>query len=447
MPGIAVLLLVAFCMGGGGSAFALANLTVQLTAFAVLAANRANAMSFWRDSPMALRIAIIAAIALPIAQIIPLPASIWTQLPSRDFVVRSLEMTGETGSWMTMSLDPRRTALALTAIITPLAVVCAGWGLPRHRLIDLGWIIVVMGLVTIGIGLVNLAAPGAVPNPFDDNAGGEVLRGTFANRNSTGLFLCFALALAALMPLPRPQPALQAVRIGICVLLLLAIVLTKSRTALVLATIPAVLGCLRLLWWWTQERAGRRGSARGFIRHPVMILVGALGIVAAGATVLIAVAPGRVSDTLARFEAKDDPRRFIWDDATYAAARYWPVGAGQGTFDEVFQVDESLENLTRRRAGRAHNDYIELTIEAGLAGLLIAAGWLVLIAWLSWRARVSSLRWAAWSGSAFLLAIALQSVTDYPLRNQTILVLAGFAVLVLARAAADTPHGRSRGTL
>jgi O-antigen ligase len=114
-----------------------------------------------------------------------------------------------------------------------------------------------------------------------------------------------------------------------------------------------------------------------------------------------------------------------------------------GAFDEVFQVDESLESLTKRTAGRAHNDWLELAIEAGLAGLALAVLWMVLIGWLSWRVRHSSQRWAAWSGSTFLLAIALQSITDYPLRNQTILAFAGFALLLLVRIACKEGRERS----
>lgn len=89
-----------------------------------------------------------------------------------------------------------------------------------------------------------------------------------------------------------------------------------------------------------------------------------------------------------------------------------------------------------------HNDYIEITIEAGAPGLALVALWLVLLWWLSWRARESRMRWAAWAASGFLLAIALQSITDYPLRNQTILALAGFALLLLARIAAAEPETR-----
>lgn len=441
LPALILLLLVAFALGGGGSRFALANLAVQIAAFAALATARGGLVRFWSESPALLRIAIALACALPLIQIIPLPPSVWTALPGRELVTRSLEMTGAEPGWMTLSLDPRRTLLALTALVTPLAVLVAGWNLPRHRLIDLGWLTVALGLVTIGIGAVQLASPAGDTSLFSNSENGGILRGTFANRNSTGLLLGFALALAAVLPLPvkslRPQPALQIIRLGVCALLLLGIVLTKSRTALVLGAIPVLLGGARLVWWWLEERQGLSGPKQHGAGRIVLIALAALALAATGAAALVVAAPGRISETLERFEAKDDPRRFIWDDATYSVDRYWPAGAGQGTFDEVFQIDESLENLTRRKAGRAHNDYIELAIEAGIAGLAIAALWVLVIGWLSWRARLSSRRWIGWSGSAFLLAIALQSITDYPLRNQTMLAFAGLALLLLAHVAAS----------
>ncbi|MCM0000318.1 MAG: hypothetical protein NBV68_13110, partial [Erythrobacter sp.] len=102
----------------------------------------------------------------------------------------------------------------------------------------------------------------------------------------------------------------------------------------------------------------------------------------------------------------------------------------------------SLENLTLRRPGRVHNDYIELAIEAGAPGLALLAAWVVLLAWLTWRARGSAMRWVGWAGSAFILAIALQSITDYPLRIQTILAFAGFALLLLSRTAMHDARGK-----
>lgn len=428
-------MLAAFAFGGGGIGSALGNLAVQLAALCVLALSRDSFVSFWREAPLALRGLIAASLVLPLLQLVPLPESVWTALPARALVSGSLDLAGG-GGWMPLSVDPLRTLLAVTALVTPLAVLFAAWTLPRERLIDCGWGVVGLGLITVLIGAVQLGAANEASTLYGSRAPGRILLGTFANRNSTGLFLTFALGLAALLPAPRPHPALAAARLAVCALLLIAVVLTQSRTALVLALLPATLGIIRALGG---VLPGRQSWSTG---RAVMLGFAAIAMVGAAASAVVITAPGRVSATLERFEAKDDPRRFIWDDATFSAGRYWPAGAGIGTFDEIYQVDESLENLTKRRAGRAHNDYIELTIEAGAVGLALAAAWLVLIGWLSWRARLSSQRWTAWAGSTFLLAIALQSITDYPLRNQTILALAAFALLLLTRIATD--RGRAR---
>lgn len=436
---ILALLLIAFALGGGGSRQGLANLFVQLTALAVLAPHRTAFFRFWGEATFALRALICVSLLLPLIQIVPLPPGVWRALPGRDLVIQSLETVGETG-WMTLSVNPLRTLLALTALATPLAVLVAGWLLPRHHLFLLGWLVVALGLVTSLLGVSQLGSTGDDGTLFGARNPGTALLGTFANRNSTGLFIGIALALAAVLPAPGPHPAIVLVRVALCAVLLLAIVLTGSRSALFLAALPLALAGFKALRWSLDHRSAAQHS--GGNRHLFAIALGAIALVAAGGAALIVVAPGPIGDTMERFGAKDDPRRYIWDDASYTAARYWPIGAGMGTFDEVFQVDESLENLTQRKAGRAHSDYLELTIEAGLPGLILAAMWLGLIGWLSWRARHSLLRWVAWAGSAFLFAIALQSITDYPLRNQTILAFAGFALLVLARGAAD--HAKAR---
>ena len=434
-PLLITLIVIALLFGGGGIGAPLGNLTVQLAALILIALVPTGTMDFWRDSPMVLRVLIIATIALPLAQTVPLPESLWRALPSRSLVADSMQSVGVSG-WMPFSLDPRRTLLAATALITPLAILLAGWSLPRDRMVDAGWVIVALGVASVVIGAVQLsAAPGAATF-YGGTYGKPVLVGTFANRNSAGLFLAFALGLAALLPAPRRHPAVVVVRLTVCALLLLGVALTQSRTAMVLALLPALLGAARGLGTLLDGRAAPS------VTRAVMIALGALALVGAVAGALVVAAPGRIGESLERFEAKDDPRRFIWDDATFTAERYWPLGAGVGTFDEIYQVDESLENLTMRRAGRAHNDFIELTIEAGAPGLVLAAAWLALIGWLSWRARAAHGRWAAWAGSAFLLMIALQSITDYPVRNQTVLVLAAYALLLVTRMATST--GRSR---
>lgn len=428
---LALLVVFAVGFGGGGSKYGLANLTVQVAALVGLAFHREEFFRFWKTAPRALSALVALSIAIPVLQLIPLPPGIWTQLPGRDIVVQSFELlgqSGETDRWTSLSVDPVRTLVALTAIITPLAMLTIGWSAPRDKLVTIGWIIVGLGLANLLIGIPQVLSNSETGVLYPENPMPGVLFGTFANRNSTGLFLVGALALAALLPAPgRAINYAQLLRGSICALLLLAIVLTRSRTALVLAMIPLGMAGLRIVLSHLKGNAFSGTKRSLFALAPVVLVVALLG------AVLIA-SPGRVGMVMDRFEnSGGDARVYIWEDASYASSRYWPVGAGMGTFDEVFQIDESLENMSMRRAGRAHNDYLEVAIEAGLPGLVLIVGWLALLAWLSWKARLSPDRWLAWSGASILLVIALQSITDYPLRNHTMLALGSFALLMLAR--------------
>lgn len=428
---LAILLAFAVAFGGGGSKYGLANLVVQLTALTALAVHREEFFRFWKTAPLALRILIGLTFTLPALQILPLPASVWTALPGRDLVVQSFELLGESGEtsrWASLSVDPVRTTVALTALITPLAVLAVGWSAPRDRLVTVGWIAVGLGLINFLLGVPQVLTNSETGVLYPENPMPGVLFGTFANRNTTGLFLVATLALAAILPPParaaRHAPLLRGV---ICALLVLAVVLTRSRTALVLAMIPLGLAGLRMLLVYRKGDA-IIGHRRGwFVLIPTLLIVALLGAV-------LITSPGRVGMVMERFEGSSgDARVHIWEDSAYAASRYWPVGSGMGTFDDVFQIDESLENMSVKRAGRAHNDYLEIAIEAGVPGIALVAGWLVILVWLAWRARRSPDRWIAWSGAAILAVIALQSITDYPLRNQTMLALGSFGLLLLAR--------------
>ncbi|GMN01948.1 O-antigen ligase family protein [Erythrobacter sp. MTPC3] len=429
---LAVLVLLAVLLGGGGVRYALSNLAVQIAALTALALNRDAVLAFIKTAPTFLRILVAFSLLLPTLQLIPLPESIWSSLPGRELVAASFELTGRTG-FAPMTVDPVRTAVAFTALIVPIAILCGGWEVPRPQLILLGWVFVALALLNIVISVPQLMEGGRASLLYPELGDRTVLNGTFANRNSTGLFLVSAMALAATLPVPRKLPAVIAIRMAICLLLLTGVILTQSRTALVLAALPlafaATIGLMRI-------RVGTLPATPNFVK--ISIAVGVL--LAIGVAAAIAINPGRIGTTLERFNAANDARQYTWEDSSFSASRYWPVGAGMGTFDEVFQVDESLENSTVRRPGRAHNDYLEIAIEAGAAGLLLTAFWIVLIAWLSWRIRRSELRWMGWAGAIILAAIALQSITDYPLRNLSIFSLASFATLILARISAD-PDG------
>ena len=335
--------------------------------------------------------------------------------------------------------------LALSALVVPLAVITIGWTASRDSLILAGWLIVGLALVNFALGIPQVLSNSDVGVLYPENPMPGVLFGTFANRNSTGLFLVSALALASFLPAPpRFTSIALPLRIGILLFLIVAILLTRSRTALVLAVLPLGMLAVQLLLARLERRNGpSRAGAKAAIfgLAPialVLVVVAGLGVAA----------PGRIGDVADRFAAGgEDARSYIWEDSVYAADRYWPVGSGTGTFDDVFQIDESLENMTLRKAGRAHNDYLELAIETGLPGLTLVALWLGLIGWLCWRARTEPHRWIAWSGGTILVVVALQSITDYPLRNLSMLAVAGFALCLLGRFGPDASSSRKQEIL
>lgn len=429
---LAAVLVFAIAFGGGGSKYGMANMLVQLAALAALAFNREAFFEFWKSAPFALKALTGLSILLPALYLVPLPQSVWSTLPGRDLMAQSYELVGREG-WASASVEPLRTLLALTALIVPLALLTIGWSASRERLVQVGWIAVALGLVNMLIGIPQVLTNSEVGVLYPENPMPGVLFGTFANRNSTGLFLVGTLALAALLPaLPQFRKQELLVRAGACALLLVAIMLTRSRTALVLALLPLGLVGLRVLIARTTQ--GKSG---------LWVALGGIALIAGTGAIVAVAAPGRVGAVLERFDDADtDARAYIWEDAVYSVDRFWPLGSGTGTFDDVFQLDESLENLTLRRAGRAHNDYLEVAIEAGIPGLTLVAAWILLLGWLAWRARRSSDRWVAWSGGAALLAIALQSITDYPLRNLSLLGFAGFALLILVRFGSSAREDR-----
>ena len=427
---LAALLAAAVLIGGGGVAYGFFNFAVQLLALAILASHREQFFTFWRDAPLVLRALAAATIAVPLAALIPLPPELWTQMPGRELAAEAFDAAGGAG-WHPLSLDPGRTLVALLGLIVPLTTLALGWNLPRRDLVWLGWLTVALGFANFLLGVPQVLSGGEWGLIYPENPMPGVLFGSFANRNSTGIFLVASLILLMLLPPLRPLPGLAWLRMGGAAVLATAVVLTGSRSAIALAAAALLVG----MFGWLQSR--RQGAIR-----PQTLILGAVSVAAMGMASVAALPGSRAEVALDRFALTGDARAYIWEDAGFSARRYWPVGAGMGTFDEVFQADESLENLTERRAGRAHNDYLEAAVEAGLPGLLVVAGWLALIARRSIAACGTPDRKGAWAGSAVLLALALQSLVDYPLRNQALLALAALALVLLMRFGTSGERGQ-----
>jgi hypothetical protein len=61
-------------------------------------------------------------IAIPIAQLIPLPPSLWLHLPGHELRSEVFRLSGQQLRWMPTSFTPEETALAALSLITPSAL-------------------------------------------------------------------------------------------------------------------------------------------------------------------------------------------------------------------------------------------------------------------------------------------------------------------------------------
>lgn len=423
------LVAAAFLLGGGGVRYGIVNLAVQLIALGVLAANRGAVSTFFRDAPRPLVALVALTILVPVVQLVPLPPQAWSLLPGRDLALEAMTRSGEIG-WLPLSLDRGRTLLSLVGLIVPFTVLAVGWSAGRDRIRQFAVLVVAAALAGFLLGTVQVLSDHRIGVPFPENEMKGVLFGLFANRNTTGLFFVVSLILLAALPAAPALGRVWLAKAGTAFLLVVGVFLTQSRAGIGLLLLPAALVAVRFGLARLKGHGRREGTGGGALVGAALLIAMALA-----ATVPL-LDGGRIASGLARFDQTETVRPQIWEDAHFAAERYWPVGSGTGTFDEVFQVDESLEYLTGRRAGRAHNDYLELAVESGAVGLLVLAGWAVWVAIALARSRRGRDFWPAAGSATAIAAIAFASAVDYPLRNQAMLCTVALLILILARAGA-----------
>lgn len=430
-----VFLLISILFGGGGVNAAWQNLLVQLAGLALLAINFAAVRRFALQAPHTLRVLAICLLAVPLIQLIPLPPSIWKQLPGRDLLITSLELVGHEDDFRPITVSVARTSLSLIGLIPLMAALVVGYSFQRESRDRLLQLLVVMGWVQLAFGAISLAT-GANTTLFESDHASGMLRGLFANKNSTGLFLDVALigAMGLLFAKAGARHSWGYAAWVSVIIFPVAIILTVSRSAMVLLAVVAVAG-LGLAF----VRAARKTEPGGISAGRLKALIG--GVVLActigGLVVTAGMGQGRIERSLVRFADLQDGRAGIWADALTSASHFWPVGAGMGTFDEVFQVDESLERVRAGRAGRAHNEYLEIAIETGVIGI----GAILYFAALHLIACIKAIRHrnAIYAVAAFagLLCIAAQSVLDYPMRSAAMLPVAGLLLALFWGAVPD----------
>lgn len=469
-----VLLLFAnIVLGGGTRVGYLADVVLQLISIPFLLA----ALWMWLDRlhaggrrpsltpELALGAGMaVVGLAIALAQLVPLfgPPG-WGGLSQRIVAAggRPLAGVASTGS---SSVDPSISLAALPAVLPTLALfLLVGLLGTEQRLRLVGWA-VVFSLLPLAMGVIQVSqGPGSPLRFFQFGHSTEAV-GFFANRNhfAAQLYVTLMLGIAWFVargegvlaprtPNPRKLQWL-AQTLGFLLLILAGIALARSRAGILLTVLaagafvaiaPAVAAILR----------GRRDRARGS-RGLVFIAVTAL---------LLLVGQLGADRFLTRFDegVLDQIRLKLNARTAEMVVDALPFGTGLGTFPQVYSVYDDPDDLRSDYVNRAHDDWLELPLETGLAGIALIG---LFLGWYGLRLYRLWLRPAPGEApgqlilpqcaSLAVLLLLLHSVVDYPLRTATLLAYFALccALMVPARGGNEVgeiheewvPRGRAR---
>lgn len=369
-----------------------------------------------------------------LVQLIPLPPAIWHALPGRGVELDALNLIGAGNDYMPISLAPFKTQQALLAILTPVVLLYMTLMLSEEERTRMLAVIVALGLLTVLVGALQLAGGQAnFARFYEYNYDSPYLTGFNENRNTTAELLNYsALALVALCRVlgRRLTPRRQIViLVGGVMTFVLAVVLTGSRSGVLAAILPMVL-MLTVFRWPPIRMTGRSVAIGG-------------GALVLCVVVLVALAANpRVLQTSERFSTiGEDLRWQIHQDTRFAIGQYWPVGAGMDSFRAVFPLAERLEYVQPKIVNRAHSDYLELMLEAGIPGLIALAAIAGIVAFRIGANLVLPGSRVRKSHSFFALAVvcilALHSLVDYPVRTIATASIVAVAVGLLGRVRAS----------
>ena len=406
------------CIVLGGSAQGIwGNVILQLLAVAIIAwaflSRRAE------RQPLAVRrlgVLVGLMLALVAVQLIPLPPALWTALPGRDLVSDGFALLGLPSSWQPISLAPYDSVATALTLLPPLAILAAMlWVKPcRSRWIAMTIIAATMAAVFLGTLQVASPDPATSPWYFYRISNFGVATGFFANSNHMATLLLitipFMIALASAGAQRtedvRKRSAVLAISAAGLAVVLVGLAINGSLAGFGLAPIVTIASILIIL----RPRSGWLRAAT--------VAAGAMSLVLFVA--LIATPLGERFASAGVTESIST-RQDMRTHTVEAIGTFGLAGSGLGTFQPVYTLFEHPSQIERTYINHAHNDYLELALETGIAGIVLI---LLFFAW--WIAATRKVlkspaydHYAA-AGMVASAAVLIHSAVDYPLRTASI---------------------------
>lgn len=304
---------------------------------------------------------LLVGVSIPVIYLIPLPMSIWEQLPGRENFLPSINWLIEKGEpvpWLSLSLIPQKTVHALLAITPVLAIFLGTVYQSRRNILWIIYALVAIASIQATIGFIQYPAAGHA-------------RGTYINTNHFAalmyMVLPFIFALLAysiggkLSSRHReglPSYINNTFLFGFLgILIVLAGIISTSRTGGFLIFSAVIISGIVFL----RHIGGKQGLGLSAI----------LGIAGLGVATSVGLIP--VINRFITLNPADSLRWETFPDTIIGIKQYFPIGSGPGTFQEVFITFQSIGADREGFINHAHNDYLELFLETGVIGMIFTA--------------------------------------------------------------------------
>ncbi len=436
---------VLWMAGGSSRADDVGQVIVRVAAWMALIATilmTPRGALFRRGRPVF--IFLVLAACLVAAQLVPLPPGLWAQLPGRA-IFGPADSFGGAATWRPLAIVPSDAQNALASLVVPFAVfgLVVGGQIRDATLVRL-LLAVVIGAMAVGL----LQFAGALSyNPLVGRS--DDVAGIFANRNHFALLMACGFLLAPVWAfLDGRSPGWR----GPCVMalfpLLTVAILGSGSRAGMLTALVAIAWALFIV---RQPLKRLLTTAPRWVSP--MLVLGAI-LIPAG-VILLSTSTGRalsISRALA-LDPSEDMRHRGLSTVLAMVREYLPFGSGFGGFDTVFRLHEPFELLKPTYFNRAHDDFLEVVLDAGIPGLLLglaALGWWAWSSWRAWRTDGGSKIMLPRLGSGIIFLIMLSSIVDYPARTPVMMAVIVAAALLLGAARPEhrgSPLRAARPTL
>lgn len=424
------------CLVLGGSAQGIwQNMLLQLAGIAILAW-AALGEGDEPPAPATQQLLLLAGVFIFVVllQLIPLPPSIWAHLGPRKTIADEFGALGLRAPGEPLSLTPGDGLTALFGIIPPLALFCAMVRLKAYRSHLLAIAVIAGAIAGTALGVLQVSSSDPELSPWylyeDTNLGKAV--GFFANADHMASLLVITIPFLAAIVRAGKHVSVQrysavvAVVAAIAIIVVVGIALNGSLAGYGLA-LPVIAASGLIL---VPRRSRLRWS---IVAITALLMIGSIAALEA-----TPIGSGRIG---AHAASAVQSRGLILSTTLHAARDFMPFGSGLGSFQSVYRLYERPEQVTPVYVVHAHNDYTELALELGIAGILLMLTfllWWVIAVWRIWRR--AEARPFARAASIASAAILIHSLVDFPLRTTSIAVSFAMCLALLADSRTAPPN-------